>query len=99
MSEPIYIMFQLRMNESWYQLSAEEQNKILDQIETINKDSGEESLILCESGWSNDEWQFFGISKHQSLKKMQENYQRLSEIHWVRHTTSKSILGTKWSRS
>jgi hypothetical protein len=98
MSEPIYVMFQLRMNESWYQLSSEAQGKLLDQLEVFSKKNGVEQVILCESGWSNDEWQFFGVDKHQNAEKAREHYKDLESIQWYRYITSKSIYGLPWSR-
>ena len=98
MAQPIYSMFMGRFIEAWYQLSEKEQNKLLDKIEAINKKLGVERIIVCESGWSNDEWQFFGVEKFPSAEVKQEHYKLLDEMQWFRYIESKVLLGTAWRR-
>ncbi len=98
MSELVYVMFQVRMNEAWYQLSQEQQNKVLNQLDVFSQKNGVEAVVVCESGWSNDEWQFFGVNKHQSMEKARAHYKDLESIQWFRYTASKTIYGVPWSR-
>lgn len=99
MAEPVYAMFYLRMTEAWYQLTEKQQNTALDKVFAINKKLRVETIILCDSGWSNDEWQFFGVDKFPNLETLQEQHKRFDEIPWFRYVYQKSILGTPWSRS
>ena len=98
MLEPVYVMYQVRMTEAWYQLSPEAQNQVLDQLRAFNQKNGTETIVQCESGWSNDEWQFFGVDKYQSMEKARAHYKDLESIQWYRYTTSKTIYGIPWSR-
>jgi hypothetical protein len=92
-------MFQLNSTEAWYALSKEEQNEVLDKVEAIDKEFNVENILICESGWSNEEWRYFGVAKHQSIESVQEHNRRLDEIQWFRYAKTKTLLGTPWSRS
>ena len=76
-----------------------ERGKMLDKLDEINQQFGVERTIICDSGWSNDEWQFFGVDKYPNIEILQEVYKQLDGIQWSRYVVTKSILGTQWSRS
>ena len=94
MSGPIYKLFLGRMTEAWYQLSEEERNRLVAEIDPGRV--GGKLIVECGSAWSSEQWQFFGIEEFPDIEAVQEYSELLSRLDWYRHADTMSILGTEW---
>ena len=92
----IYKYWQANFNEVWYQLSREEQNQRLAQVGGALEQVGGKAVLLCESGWANEQWQAFGVEEFPDIEAVQKHTKLLNELDWNRYMTSVSLLGTKF---
>jgi hypothetical protein len=94
MAQPIQMLFQGRWTEAWYQLTDEERDQLLTQVEQAGGQAGAKRIALCTSVWANEEFQFFGVTEFPDIAAVQEHAKLLSDLNWHRYTDSKSLLGT-----
>jgi hypothetical protein len=92
---PIYKFWQATFNEAWYQLSAEERNQRLTKVGAALEQVGGKAMVICDSEWSNEQWQVFGVEEFPDIDAVQKHTQLLRELDWGRYLTSVSTLGTK----
>jgi hypothetical protein len=97
MAGPIYKLYMGKATEAWYQLSEEERNSLLDKIGP--EKAGGKTLVACNSGWSSEQWQWFGIEEFPDIEAVQQHAEDLEEVGWSRYKESVSVLGTKWEGS
>jgi hypothetical protein len=82
--------------ESWYRLSKDEQGKIFAKSEALLKQVGGKSIVMCNSGWSNEKWAYFGLEEFPDAEAVQKHAQLQEEINMpFQFVESFSILGTK----
>lgn len=96
MAQPIYKFFMFKPKEAWYQLSQEEQKNHLAKIEESLKKVGGKVIVACNSGWSSDQWSFFGVEEFPDIEAVQKHSEDLDKLNWFRYSESMSFLGTKW---
>ena len=96
MSQPIYKLFLFRNTEAYYQLSSDEQNEILSQLDAAFQKVGGKRLIFCNSSWSSEQWPVFGVEQFPNIEAVQEYAQALNELNLPRYVESMSVLGTEW---
>ena len=96
MAQPIYKLWQAKFNEAWYQLSPEEQNQRLTQVQGALEQVGGKTVVLCNSDWSNEQWRGFGVEEFPDIEAVQKHAKLLGELDWDRYLVSISTLGTKW---
>ena len=94
MAGPIYKMFYGRMKEAWYQLSQEQQDAIWSQMQEAFKKVTGKPILICDSTWSSEKWQFWGVEEYSSLDALQEYSNFLYELDWFRYCDSEVLLGT-----
>jgi len=94
MAGPVYKMFYARMKEAWYQLSKEQRDAIFAQMEETMKKVGGKPMVICDSSWSSEKWQFWGVEEYPSIEAVQEYANCLSELDWFRYCDSEILLGT-----
>jgi len=92
---PIYKFWQATFNEAWYQLSTEEQGQRLAKVQAALEQVGGKPLVICDSEWSNEQWQVFGVEEFPDIEAVQKHTKLLRELDWGRYLTSISTLGTK----
>ena len=95
MAQPIYKLWQGRFTEAWYQLSEQEQQRLLGQVmEALNTTGGSE-LVVCDAAWSNERWPVFGVEEYPDLEAVQRHEQLLADLKWARYIDSRTTLGTE----
>ena len=94
-AQPIYKVFMAKYKESWYELTAEEQNKIMAENTESLKQVGAELIILCTS-WSSEEWLFWGVEKYPDIEAVQKHTEKLFSMNWFKYIESKTYLGTEF---
>jgi len=95
MVQSIHKFFLGRMLEAWYQLSQEEQNSLIAKLDEALEKVGGKRPILCNSGWSSDQWSICGIEEFPDIEAVQKYSAALNELNWFRYCESMSVLGTK----
>jgi hypothetical protein len=95
MAQPIYKLFMGRFLEAWYQLSQEEQNRLVAKLNEALEKVGGKRPILCDSSWSSDQWSFGGIEEFPNIEAVQKYTAALKELNWFRYCESTNVLGTK----
>jgi len=76
-------------------LSPEEQQDRLAKVGAALEQVGGKPVVICAPGWSNEQWQVFGVEEFPDIEAVQKHTQLLNELNWGRYLTSVSILGTK----
>ncbi len=94
MAGPIYKLFMGRMTEAWYQLSEDEQRRLMAQIGA--EKVGGRLIVECGSAWSSEQWQFFGIEEFPDIEAVQAYSELLNGLEWYRYADTVSMLGTQW---
>jgi hypothetical protein len=95
MSQPIYKMFMFRSTEAYYQASEEERNEILGKLDAAFQKVGGKRLVWCDSSWSSDQWQVFGVEVFPNIEAVQQYSQAMNELNLSRYMESTSLLGTE----
>ena len=95
MTQPIYKLWQARFTEAWYQLSDEDQQRLMGQVAEALDSVGGKELVICSATWSNEQWPFFGLEQFPDLEAEQRHSGLLSDLHWLRYIESRTILGTE----
>jgi hypothetical protein len=97
MSQKVYKLFLIdKWSEAWYQLSEEEQEGLLVKVDEALEKVGGKRVLLCQSGWSSEEWRFFGIEEFPDVAAVQRHTALLDEFDLSRYSNSMSLLGTEW---
>jgi hypothetical protein len=97
MAQKIYKLILIkRFLEPWYQLSKEEQEDLMAQVDKIREKAGCKMVVLCKSGWSSEEWPFFGVEEFPDIEAEQKHFELLNELNWFRYIESVTVLGTEW---
>ena len=99
MAQPIYKVWFMKYNESWYKLTTEEQNKLMAQNAESNKQVGCEVIVVCESVWSSEEWLAWGVEKYPNIEAVQKHSENLYSMNWFEYAESKTYLGTEMPRT
>ena len=96
MATPVYKMFLITPQPSYYALSKDAQDKLLEEVNKLLEAVGGRRLVMCNSTWSNEEWAFFGVEEFPDVEAVQRHSQLLAERGWpFQFAKSFSILGTK----
>jgi hypothetical protein len=96
MSEPIHVLFLGKATEAWYQLSQEEQESLMAKVGPSPEKAGGKNILGCNSSWSSEQWQFFGVHEFPNIEAVQKHSELLNELNWRRYVDSMTVLGTKW---
>jgi hypothetical protein len=99
MTQPIYKLFLFRNREAYYQLSQDQRNEILAKVEAAFQKAGGKRLVICNSGWSSEQWPVFGVEQFPSIEAVQEYTAALNALDLPRYLVSMSVLGTEWQPS
>jgi hypothetical protein len=99
MAGPIYKLFLGKMSEAWYQLSQEEQADLTTKVEGALERVGGKRTVLCDSGWTSEQWPFFGVEELPDIEAVQKHAALLNELNWLRYIETVTVLGTKWESS
>jgi hypothetical protein len=94
MDGPIYVFFRGRFTEAWYQLSQTEKDNLLAKIDAQGKPFGLKRVLMCNSRWSNERWQVFGVEEFPDIATYQKYNIALEEADWFRYIDSETMLGT-----
>jgi len=92
-------MFMFRNTEAYYQASEEERNEILGKLDAAFQKVGGKRLVWCNSYWSSDQWQVFGVEVFPNIEAVQQYSQAMNELHLSRYVESVSLLGTEFPTS
>lgn len=95
MAQPIYKVWFARYKETWYKLTPEEQNKLMEKDVESQKQVGCTVIMMCTSGWSSEEWLFWGIEKYPDIEAVQKHAENLYNMKWFEYMESKTYLGTE----
>jgi hypothetical protein len=94
-SKPIYKILVSRNLEPWFQLSLEEQKKIIAKLDEEFEKVGGQRPVLCDTSWSSDKWYVGAVEIFPSIEAVQEYMMALKRMNWSRYCESKNILGTE----
>jgi peptidoglycan/xylan/chitin deacetylase (PgdA/CDA1 family) len=97
MAGPIYKLWMARFDRSIQQLSAEEQQALMDKVQQALKQVGGKTIVMCASGWANEQWQFFGVEEFPDIEAVQKQAGLHMEIGWSGYGESFSLLGIPFS--
>jgi hypothetical protein len=93
MAQPIYKVWFVKYKEPWYQLTTEEQDKLLAKVGESLKEAGGELVMLCSSVWSSEEWLAWGVEKYPDIEAVQKHASTLFSMNWFSYIESKTYLG------
>ena len=93
MSQPIYKLFLFSPAPASYQISEEEQQKMMAKVNEARAKVGGEVVVTCASGWATEQWQYWGVEKFPSLEAVLEHGKLLVEMGWFQYIKSETYLG------
>ena len=96
MAQPVYKLFLLRYTQAWYQLTPEEQNRLMAQNAESLKQVGAELVVLCASVWASEEWLGWGVEKYPDLEAVQTHANNLFSWNWFKYFETKTYLGSEF---
>lgn len=99
MTNSIYQLFMMKPSEAWYQLSKEEQDRLMTKQEEFFNKAGGKTLVFADLAWSSEEWLYFGVNQYPDFESLEKHSKRLAEINRFRYLESKVVLGTEWEQS
>jgi hypothetical protein len=91
----IYKLWQGRSTDAWYQLSPEDQQRMLAEVQKALDTVGGKELVICSAAWSNERWPYFGVEEFPDLGAVERHTQILTDLNWGRFIDSRSTLGTQ----
>lgn len=97
MSGPVYKLWLAKPTEVWYQLSDDEQQAIFAELNQALARVGGKAIILCNSGWSSEQWPLFGVEEYPNIEAVQALSEAHQKLKWYRYVTSKTVLGTEYA--
>ena len=98
MAGPIYKLFMVRFNRSMYELSEEERRALMSRVGQALKQVGGKTVVMCASGWANEQWQYFGVEELPDIEAVQKQSELVSQTGWFGYIDeSFTLLGTKLS--
>ena len=96
MAGPIYKHWVGRAKEAYYELPQEKQDSLMANVNEAIEKVGGKRVVLCFSGWSSEEWPYFGVDEFPNIEAVQKFAEAYNELNVGRYQESKTILGTKW---
>jgi hypothetical protein len=93
MAQAIYKVWFMKYKESWYELSTEEQNKLMAKNAELLKQDGGELIMMCMS--LTEEWLGWGVEKYPDLEAVQKHGINLFNMNWFQYIESETYLGTE----
>ena len=92
---PVYKLWQGRFTEAWYQLSQEEQQRLLGLSRQALDTAGGKTVMICDAAWSNERWPLFGVEEFPDVEAAQRHRQLMTELNSERYIDSRTTLGTQ----
>ena len=99
MAQRVYKLFLGKMSEAWHQLSQEEQEALSAKVYEALEKVGGKRIVACNSGWSSEQWRFFGVEEFPDTEAVLRHAELLDELNWGRYVQSMTVLGTEWQPS
>ena len=97
MSEPIYKVYLVRPKASWFELSQEERTSQMAKNNDALEKVGGKKIVACNSGWSSEQWPYFGVEEFPDIEAVQKFSEELSNLNWpYQFADVMSVLGTEW---
>ena len=96
MDMPIYTFFRMRFTQAWYQLTADEQQKLGDLVDEALTKVGGKRIITAVSLWSNEQWIAFGVEQFPSIEAVMQHTQSLWKLNWYNYIVAESSLGVEF---
>jgi hypothetical protein len=96
MAGPVYKLYMGKLAEAWYQLTEDEQNSLMAKVSAALEDAGGRTVVACNSTWSAEQCQWFGVEKFPDVEAVQKHGEDLTALDWYRYIEGTGILGTEW---
>jgi hypothetical protein len=96
MAQPIYKLFQVKFTEAWHQLSQDEQNKLIEQIDQALVAAGGKKVVECDAAWCSEQWPIWGVEQFPDLEAVQKHTQLLNGLNWSRYVDTMTSLGSEF---
>ena len=96
MTGPLYKLWQSKWTAAWYELSPDQQNALIAQVNEALERVGGKSIILCDASWTTEQWPVFGVEEFPNLEALQEHSAILASFNWPRYMESTTVVGTAW---
>jgi hypothetical protein len=95
-TQPIYKLWLMRRpTEAYYQLSEAERDQHLAKLDRALEQVGGKMLIFCDSAWSSEQWQAFGVEEYPDIEAVQKITAIHQELQHFRLLESMTVLGTR----
>lgn len=92
--QPVYKLFWGRANARFHQLSETERDALGRRDQDAMTAVGAKPIVLCQSRWHNERWDFWGVEQFASVQVIQEYTHMQAGFDWFRYFDCFSALGT-----
>jgi hypothetical protein len=96
MTKPIYqVWLMKRATEAYFQLSEAERDQYFAKLRQALEQVGGKVVIMCDSAWSSEQWQAFGVEEYPDIEAVQKLAAIHAEMQHFRFIESMTVLGTR----
>jgi hypothetical protein len=95
MGEKIYRLILGDYSARWYDLSQEEQQKLLAWMNERRKEAGCTVILACRSRWATEHMGVFVVEEFPDIESEQKYVQALEDKNWFQYFDCTTYIGTK----
>lgn len=93
MGETVRHLYLGSLRDSWYQLSEEERESLLERVRASIDANGGRRVVSARCEWSTKEFQFFGVEEFPSIAALRKHLALQEEIGFSQHIDEKIFVG------
>ena len=94
MGERVIYLYLASLNESWYELSEQEQDAMLADVNESLDAVGGRRIVSARCEWSTPDFQFFGVEEYPGIGALREHMERQREIGFTDYLEETYVVGT-----
>ena len=95
MPKPVLLLYLIRMNDSWFQLSEEGREEMQAKAKESFDSVGGKILVMADCEWSSGQWEGFAVLEFPDVEALQKHMADEREMGFSQHYEEMIILGTK----
>jgi hypothetical protein len=92
---PICVLWKGKRTEAWYHLSDQEAADLLQKDSETIRRLGGRNVVSCDSRWSSEQWEWFGIDEMPTLEAHLAHIDALEEVHFFQFWDVEFTVATK----
>lgn len=96
MGQPVRHLYLARRKDSWYHLSDEKRNALMEKVHASIDANGGRVVAGAHCEWSTAQYEFFGIEDYPSVEALRKHLAAQREFGFSQHFEEMTFVGTPW---